>query len=69
MRKTLLQEAYLRAFHFSEFNGNDAKAWLLTIVRNTCLTWLRPSEQVEAGYFDEQTIVPEREKLIPKLWF
>jgi RNA polymerase sigma-70 factor (ECF subfamily) len=36
------QEASLRAFKFfGSFHGEDARAWLLTIVRNTFYTWLR----------------------------
>jgi len=36
------QEASLRAFKFfGSFRGDDARAWLLTIVRNTFYTWLR----------------------------
>src|SRR5712692_2425740 len=38
----VVQEAYLRAFRFfSGFHGQDARAWLLAIVRNTCYTWLK----------------------------
>ena len=38
----LVQEACMRAFKFFDgFHGNDARAWLLTIVRNACYTWLR----------------------------
>jgi RNA polymerase sigma-70 factor (ECF subfamily) len=38
----VVQEAYLRALRFFDgFRGTDARAWLLTIVRNTCYTWLR----------------------------
>jgi RNA polymerase sigma-70 factor (ECF subfamily) len=38
----IVQEAYLRAFKFfSGYYGGDARAWLLTIVRNTCYTWLQ----------------------------
>ena len=38
----VVQEAYLRAFRsFSGFRGGDGRAWFLTIVRNTCLTWLQ----------------------------
>jgi len=38
----IVQEAYLRAFKFfSGYYGGDARAWLLTIVRNTCYTWLK----------------------------
>jgi RNA polymerase sigma-70 factor (ECF subfamily) len=38
----MVQEAYLRAFKFFEdFRGVDGRPWLLTIVRNTCYTWLQ----------------------------
>ena len=38
----VVQEAYLRAFRsFDGYRGGDARAWLLTIVRNTCYTWLK----------------------------
>ncbi len=51
-----VQEAYLRALrYFGGFRGDDARPWLLGIVRNTCYTWLRSaahgSELVE---FDEE---------------
>jgi len=65
----VVQEAYLRAFRFFDgFNGNDGKAWLLTIVRNTCLTWLR-REHAGGGavQFDEQTHSPDREKTNPEV--
>jgi RNA polymerase sigma factor (sigma-70 family) len=51
----VVQEACLRAFQFfGGFRGNDGRAWLLKVVRNTCYTWLernRPREPVTA--FDE----------------
>jgi RNA polymerase sigma factor (sigma-70 family) len=38
----MVQEAYLRAYqYFVGFQGGNSRAWLLTIVRNTCYTWLR----------------------------
>jgi RNA polymerase sigma-70 factor (ECF subfamily) len=38
--KDIAQEAYLRAFRFfGGFHGDDARAWLLAIVRNTYYTW------------------------------
>ncbi|MSO92927.1 MAG: sigma-70 family RNA polymerase sigma factor [Rhodospirillales bacterium] len=38
----MVQEAYLRAFRaFDRFSGDDGKAWILTIVRNACLTSLK----------------------------
>jgi RNA polymerase sigma factor (sigma-70 family) len=40
----VVQEAYLRAYKFFDsFHGDDARAWLLTIVRNTYYTWLKQS--------------------------
>jgi RNA polymerase sigma-70 factor, ECF subfamily len=53
----VVQEAYLRAFTAvggfrSDGNG---RAWILAIVRNTCLTWLqrnRPNEVVTASNED-----------------
>ena len=42
------QEATLRAFRFfGSFRGEDARAWLLTIVRNTFYTWLRKNRPPE----------------------
>ncbi len=50
------QEAYLRAFKFfGGFHGGDSRAWLLTIVRNTCYTWLRKNRAHElTTAFDEE---------------
>jgi RNA polymerase sigma factor (sigma-70 family) len=52
----VVQEACLRAYQFfGGFHGSDGRAWLLTVVRNTCYTWLernRPREPVAA--FDEE---------------
>jgi RNA polymerase sigma-70 factor (ECF subfamily) len=37
----IVQEAYLRAVRsFDRFRGGDPRAWILTIVRNTCYSWL-----------------------------
>ncbi|HLK19308.1 MAG TPA: sigma-70 family RNA polymerase sigma factor [Bryobacteraceae bacterium] len=45
----VVQEAYLRAFRFWEsFRGADPRAWLLTIVRNTCFTWLHQNRKPSA---------------------
>jgi RNA polymerase sigma factor (sigma-70 family) len=44
----VVQEAYLRAFKFfGGFHGGDSRAWLLTIVRNTCYTWLQQNRRRE----------------------
>jgi RNA polymerase sigma-70 factor (ECF subfamily) len=59
----MVQEAYLRALRFfGGFRGTDARAWLLTIVRNTCYTWLRRNKWPEfSGDFDEVALVREAE--------
>ena len=51
----LVQEAYLRGFrYFDSFQGDDARPWLLGIVRNTCFTWLRARGQMaETVEFDD----------------
>ena len=37
----IVQEAFLRAFDaFDGLRGDNARPWLLAIVRNTCFTWL-----------------------------
>jgi RNA polymerase sigma-70 factor (ECF subfamily) len=37
-----VQDAVLRALrHFAGYRDGDARAWLLAIVRNCCLTWQR----------------------------
>lgn len=53
----LVQMAYLRAFRFFDgFRGDDARAWLLTIVRNTHFTALRDNRHADATVpFDEET--------------
>jgi len=46
----VVQDACVRAFkYFDSFEGENASAWLLAIVRNTCFTWMRrnrPKEEV-----------------------
>lgn len=38
----VLQDAYLRAFrYFDAFRGPDVRVWLLSIVRNSFLTWAK----------------------------
>jgi RNA polymerase sigma-70 factor, ECF subfamily len=51
----IVQEAYLRAFrYFDGFRGGNARAWLLTIVRNTSYLWLRKNRAQQADTeFDE----------------
>ncbi len=51
----IVQEAYLRAFRFFDGfqGGGDGKAWLLAVVRNTCMTWLHREQSAPRVPFDE----------------
>jgi RNA polymerase sigma factor (sigma-70 family) len=69
----VIQEACLRAWRsFDTFlAGRDGRAWFLTIVRNTCFTWLRKSRssgatiQVEEDFQAPDTS-PDPEALVIK---
>lgn len=52
------QEACLRAFRFfGNFRGDNARAWLLAIVRNTFYTWLRKNRPPEGTLeLDEEAL-------------
>ena len=63
----MVQESYMRAFSsFDGFRGSTGRAWILTIVRNTCYTWLQrgrlnelTTEFVEETHSPETTANPE----------
>ena len=52
----IVQEAYLRAFKFfGGYQGGDARAWVLKIVRNTCYSFFEKNHPAElAEEFDEK---------------
>ena len=51
----VVQEAYLKAFrHQAGFRGDDGRAWLLAIVRNTCYDRLKQSSVRDNSAFDER---------------
>ncbi len=54
--RDVVQEASLRAFRFFDgLRGDDARPWLLGIVRNACYTWLRDSRRApELVEFDDE---------------
>lgn len=56
-----VQEAYLRAFRFfPQFRGGDGRAWLLTIVRNVCFSWLHKNRIDDLSEpFDDEIHVKE----------
>jgi RNA polymerase sigma-70 factor, ECF subfamily len=64
--KDATQEAVLRAFkYFDGFHGDNAKAWLLRIVRNTCYSWIRNRPQAESMSANEQgDFDPEHERAL-----
>ena len=64
----VVQEAYLRAFRFFPgFRGENARAWLMKIVRNTCYTWLNTNRPLqEAAEFDENLFPPDPRALNPE---
>ena len=58
----VVQEAFLRAFSgFENLRSEDAKPWLLTIVRNTCLTWMKRNRNAAAMIGLEQQVEDPRE--------
>jgi len=51
------QEASLRAFRFfGSFRVDNARAWLLAIVRNTFYTWLRKNRPEKTVEIDDETL-------------
>ena len=52
----VVQEAYLRAFRFFDgFHGDKGRAWVLTIVRNTAMSWLEEGRASSATReYDEE---------------
>jgi RNA polymerase sigma-70 factor (ECF subfamily) len=64
----LVQEACLRALKsFEGFRGGDPRAWLLTIVRNSCYTWLQQNRLQElATPFDEEIHTAEEHSRSPE---
>lgn len=46
----VVQEAYLRAFkYFHSFTGGNARAWLLSIVRNAAYDWRSRNREIPVG--------------------
>ena len=67
----MVQEAYLRAFRaFQSFHGGNSRAWLLTIVRNTCYTWLHQQRTEKVSIpFQEELHDVECETLNPEVLY
>ncbi len=64
----VVQEAYLRAFRFfGGFHGEDGRAWLLGIVRNTTYTWMQRNRSAQLTTpLDDEVHEVESEDLNPE---
>jgi RNA polymerase sigma-70 factor (ECF subfamily) len=73
----VVQESLLRALKYMDgFRGGDGRAWLLTIVRHTCYTWLevnRPREIIGSldqtpAEKDEEYVACDLPENDPETW-
>ncbi len=64
----VVQESFLRALkYYDSLRGEDIKPWLLSIVRNTCYTWLQANKRgTEALVFDEERDSDEQIQSLPR---
>ena len=64
----VMQEAMLRAYRFVDgFTGDNPRAWLLSIVRNTCFSWLRRNRPRDIVSLDAEDNAEYRGTVVP-LW-
>jgi len=55
-----VQEAYLRAYRaFGEYADENSRAWILTITRNTCYSWMRRHAMSLNVSYDRQSVCGE----------
>jgi RNA polymerase sigma-70 factor, ECF subfamily len=53
----VVQESFMRAMkYFDGMRGTEARPWLLTIVRNTCYTWLEKNRPADLTPIDENNL-------------
>jgi RNA polymerase sigma factor (sigma-70 family) len=58
----VVQEASLRTFRaIRRYAGGDARAWVLTIVRNTALTWMAKSRPATLVVVDDLASIERRQ--------
>jgi RNA polymerase sigma factor (sigma-70 family) len=58
----VVQEASLRAFRaIRRYAGGDARAWVLTIVRNTALTWMAKSRPAALVVVEDLAAIEQRQ--------
>lgn len=62
----IAQEATLRAFRFiKSFRNGNAKAWLLTIVRNTAYSWLKQNRPAAIVNIDNEDFLEIEDTTTP----
>jgi RNA polymerase sigma-70 factor (ECF subfamily) len=50
--RDVVQDSMLRAFRFLDGLRGDARPWLLALVRNSCMTWLKANRPAELTGMD-----------------
>ena len=50
--RDVVQDSMLRAFRFFDGLRGDARPWLLALVRNACMTWLKANRPAELTGMD-----------------
>ncbi len=51
----VVQEAFLKALkHFGTYRGPESRAWMLTIVRRCCFSWLRVNRPQQLIFTDDE---------------
>ena len=56
--RDVVQEAALRAYRFLDGLRGDARPWLLTLVRNSCMTWLKANRPSDVPSLDGRDGAP-----------
>jgi RNA polymerase sigma-70 factor (ECF subfamily) len=50
----VVQDAFVRALRYiGGFRGDNARSWLLQIVRNTCFSWMKENRPAEVVAFED----------------
>ncbi len=52
----VVQEAVLRAYRFFDGLRGEARPWLLSIVRNSCMTWMQINRPADLAGFDDRVV-------------
>ena len=61
----VVQEAYLRAFrYFNAYKGGNMRVWLLTIVRNSFMTWVRENRSARLVFSADSSVFDEAEETL-----